>query len=193
MIEIRKYGLSLILTLASLLTANAQKVALKTNLLYDATTTPNLGAELAMGKKSTLQLFYGLNPWKFASDRTKQLRHWLLMPEYRYWTCQKFNGHFFGIHALGGQYNVGGIDLPNPVFKDLDEKRYEGWYAGGGLTYGYQWLLSRHWNLEASVGVGYIRFHYKEFPCTECGALIQENNKNYFGPTKLALSLMYCF
>ena len=48
MIEIRKYGLSLILTLASLLTANAQKVALKTNLLYDATTTPNLGAELAM-------------------------------------------------------------------------------------------------------------------------------------------------
>ena len=193
MIEIRKYGLSLILTLASLLTANAQKVALKTNLLYDATTTPNLGAELAMGKKSTLQLFYGLNPWKFASDRTKQLRHWLLMPEYCYWTCQKFNGHFFGIHALGGQYNVGGIDLPNPVFKDLDEKRYEGWYAGGGLTYGYQWLLSRHWNLEASVGVGYIRFHYKEFPCTECGALIQENNKNYFGPTKLALSLMYCF
>lgn len=193
MIEIRKYGLALILTLASLLTANAQKVALKTNLLYDATTTPNLGAELAMGKKSTLQLFYGLNPWKFASDRTKQLRHWLLMPEYRYWTCQKFNGHFFGIHALGGQYNVGGIDLPNPVFKDLDEKRYEGWYAGGGLTYGYQWLLSRHWNLEASVGVGYIRFHYKEFPCTECGALIQENNKNYFGPTKLALSLMYCF
>ena len=193
MIEIRKYGLSLILTLASLLTANAQKVALKTNLLYDATTTPNLGAELAMGKKSTLQLFYGLNPWKFASDRTKQLRHWLLMPEYRYWTCQKFNGHFFGIHALGGQYNVGGIDLPNPVFKDLDEKRYEGWYAGGGLTYGYQWLLSRHWNLEASVGLGYIRFHYKEFPCTECGALIQENNKNYFGPTKLALSLMYCF
>ena len=193
MIEIRKYGLSLILTLASLLTANAQKVALKTNLLYDATTTPNLGAELAMGKKSTLQLFYGLNPWKFASDRTKQLRHWLLMPEYRYWTCQKFNGHFFGIHALGGQYNVGGIDLPNPVFKDLDEKRYEGWYAGGGLTYGYQWLLSSHWNLEASVGVGYIRFHYKEFPCTECGALIQENNKNYFGPTKLALSLMYCF
>lgn len=193
MIEIRKYGLSLILTLASLLTANAQKVALKTNLLYDATTTPNLGAELAMGKKSTLQLFYGLNPWQFASDRTKQLRHWLLMPEYRYWTCQKFNGHFFGIHALGGQYNVGGIDLPNPVFKDLDEKRYEGWYAGGGLTYGYQWLLSRHWNLEASVGVGYIRFHYKEFPCTECGALIQENNKNYFGPTKLALSLMYCF
>ena len=193
MIEIRKYGLSLILTLASLLTANAQKVALKTNLLYDATTTPNLRAELAMGKKSTLQLFYGLNPWKFASDRTKQLRHWLLMPEYRYWTCQKFNGHFFGIHALGGQYNVGGIDLPNPVFKDLDEKRYEGWYAGGGLTYGYQWLLSRHWNLEASVGVGYIRFHYKEFPCTECGALIQENNKNYFGPTKLALSLMYCF
>ena len=58
---------------------------------------------------------------------------------------------------------------------------------------GYQWPLSRHWNLEASAGLGYIRFHYKEFPCTACGALVRETDKNYFGPTKLALSLMYCF
>ena len=28
--------------------------ALKTNLLYDATTTPNLGAEVAVGSRSTL-------------------------------------------------------------------------------------------------------------------------------------------
>lgn len=70
---------------------------------------------------------------------------------------------------------------------------YEGWFAGAGVSFGYQWLLSRRWNLEAGIGLGYLRLHYKQFPCTECGALIQETNKNYFGPTKLALSVMYCF
>ena len=43
---------------------SAQDVALKTNALYWATTTPNMGIEAAVGKKHTLQLFYGLNPWK---------------------------------------------------------------------------------------------------------------------------------
>lgn len=48
------------------LPASAQ-FALKTNLLYDATTTPNLGAELVLSRKSTINLVYGLNPWKFSS------------------------------------------------------------------------------------------------------------------------------
>ena len=205
MIEIHKYGLALILTLtsrflivhgfrtlASLLTANAQKVALKTNLHYDATSTPNLGAELALGKKSTLQLFYGLNPWKFASDRTKQLRHWLLMPEYRYWTCQKFNGHFFGIHALGGEYNVKNVDLPFGILPKTEKGRhYEGWYVGGGLTYGYQWLLSEHLNLEGSIGLGYIYSPYKLYG--RCDKCLNEDHRNYVGPTKAALSLIYAF
>ena len=39
-------------------TANsyAQKVAVKTNLLYDATTTMNLGLEIGLGKKWSLDL-----------------------------------------------------------------------------------------------------------------------------------------
>ena len=39
----------------------SQRVALKTNLAYAATTTPNLGLELGLGKRSTLELGYGLN------------------------------------------------------------------------------------------------------------------------------------
>lgn len=193
MTALRILGIALMLSMGSIFTARAQQAALKTNLLYDATTTPNLGVEVSMGRRSTAQVVYALNPWKFSHAETKQLRHWLLMPEYRHWFCQKFNGAYLGVHALGGQFNIGGIDLPLPVFDDLDQNRYEGWFAGAGVTFGYQWLLSRHWNLEAGIGLGYLRFHYKQFPCTECGALIQETNKNYFGPTKLALSVMYCF
>lgn len=47
--------------LATSATMLSQNVALKTNALYWATTTPNLGIEASVGKKSTLQLFYGLN------------------------------------------------------------------------------------------------------------------------------------
>lgn len=43
--------------------AVAQNVALKTNLLYWSTVTPNLGLEASIARKHTVQLFYGLNPW----------------------------------------------------------------------------------------------------------------------------------
>lgn len=71
--------------------ASAQQLAVKTNLLYDATTTPNIGAELGIGKKHSLQLYYGLNPWKFNTDSGKKyFKHWMLAPEYRYWFCHRF-------------------------------------------------------------------------------------------------------
>lgn len=191
MTNFRTYIAVCLLALGCALPVAAQRVAVKTNLLYDATTTPNLGLEAALGRKHTVQLFYGLNPWEFKEG--KQMKHWLLMPEYRYWLCEKFNGHFFGVHLMGGEFNAGGIDLPGGLFKSLKDNRYEGWYAGGGITYGYQWMLSRHWNFEGSVGLGYDHIKYRQYPCVECGALKKRGRSNYFGPTKLALSLIYVF
>ena len=174
--------------------ANAQQTwSLKNNLLYDATLTPNLGIEGKVGERSTLQLFYGLNPWKFSD--TKKLRHWSLMPEYRYWLSDKgpFGGWFTGIHALGGEFNVGGDIWPISFVKTLKENHYEGWYVGGGLTIGHAWRLSDHWNLEAALGVGYIRFEYDKYANEWCGPLLESGPYNYFGPTKLALNIAYVF
>lgn len=88
--------------MAATIGASAQ-LAIKTNLLYDATTTPNLGAEVRVGSRSTVNLVYGLNPWKFSSKTHGQRKaeHWVVMPEYRWWTCSPFNGHFLGVHAFG--------------------------------------------------------------------------------------------
>lgn len=175
-------------------TAQAQQTwSLKNNLLYDATLTPNLGIEGKVGKRSTLQLFYGLNPWKFSE--TKKLRHWSLMPEYRYWLSDKgpFGGWFTGVHALGGEFNVGGDVWPISLVKTLKENRYEGWFIGGGLTIGHAWRLSDHWNLEAAVGVGYIRFKYDKYANEWCGPLLESKPYNYVGPTKLALNIAYVF
>lgn len=173
------------------LSASAQNVALKTNLLYWATTTPNLGAEVSFAKKHSVQLFYGFNPWKASSG--KSIRHWVLQPEYRYWFCESLNGWFLGGHLMGGEFNAGNVDLPFGLVKSLKDRRYEGWYAGGGVTVGYQWPISRHWNFEASVGVGYDYIKYDKFECGVCGEQLKSGHSNYFGPTKAALSFLYVF
>ena len=79
-------GLALLFSLSM----SAQHFALKNNLLYDATTTPNLGFEVGLSKKVTLDVSAGYNPFKFNDG--KKLKHRLVMPEVRYWTCEKFNG-----------------------------------------------------------------------------------------------------
>lgn len=191
----------LILTMTSVLASG--QVAVKTNLLYDATTTPNIGAEVRVGQRSTVNLVYGLNLWTFDSKRhgERKLKHWVIQPEYRYWLCSPFNGHFFGIHALGGEMNAANVALPIPgVFfggdnltREVRDHRYQGSFAGAGLTYGYQWILARHLNLEAEIGLGYGHVWYDRFDCGECGVKTGSGNTNYLGLTKLGLSIMYIF
>lgn len=172
----------------------AQQVALKTNLLYDATATPNLGVEIGVNDKHTLQIFYGLHPWKFGhADDQKFLKHWVVNPEWRHWFCHRFNGSFLGIHAFGGQYNASRIKMPFGWWKELEDNRFEGWFIGGGVSYGYQWILARHWNLEAAIGVGAAYIRYDKYGCGECGRKLDDGNKFYIGPTKLAVSMMYLF
>ena len=189
----RKLIICAVLAMSALSAAYGQKIALKTNAIYWATTTLNLGIEASLGRKHSVQLFYGLNPWKQSGGDQTSLRHWLLMPEYRYWFCQSFNGWFIGAHLMGGEFNMASVDLPFGVFNELEDHRYEGWYAGGGITAGYQWPLSKHWNIEASLGIGYDYIKYDKFRCGECGERLKSDHTNYFGPTKLALSVLYIF
>ena len=179
------------------------QVAIKNNLLYDATTTPNLAIEVGVAHRSSVELVYGLNPWKFKSgtDGTRMVRHWVLMPEYRWWTCTRFNGHFVGVHAMGGQFDASSVDIPLPgVFlgginlsEQLRNKSFEGSFAGIGVTYGYQWILSRHFNLEAEAGIGYNHVWYNMYACGVCGPRQKEGSTNYLGVTKLGVSLLYLF
>ncbi len=174
--------------------AEAQQVALKNNLLYDAAMTPNLGLEIGVGKKHTMQLFYGLHPWSFGhGDDQKYLKHWVVNPEWRYWTCHRFNGTFVGVHAFGGEYMAANIKMPLGWWKELRDHRFEGWYAGGGVSCGYQWVMSKHWNFEAAIGLGAAYIEYDKFKCGTCERKIDDGHKIYVGPTKAALSLMYMF
>lgn len=187
--KIEKIILVLVVALASTFTLSAQKTALKTNLLYGATATPNLQLELGFSKKSTLELGAGMNWFDFSDN--KKFKHILVQPEYRYWFCERFNGHFLGVHAHGAQFNVGGLDVPVGRLDVFKDSRYQGYLYGGGISWGYQWVLSPRWNFEASIGGGYARIHYDQFPCATCGTKEAEGKENYWGVTKGALSLIY--
>lgn len=111
--------------------ASAQQVAVKTNLLYWAAATPNVGAEVAVGKHSTLGFSANYNPWTIGSDN--KIQHWFIRPEYRYWVTEKYTRLFFGVHAIGGKFEVGGFKLPfigDKVFKGLQTNYYKGSFVG---------------------------------------------------------------
>lgn len=176
-----KKATMLLLLINGLQTAGySQDVALKTNGLYWLTTTPNIGIETALSDKVTLEATAAYNPWTFKDDRKMHLL--LVQPELKYWFCEKFEGHFVGVHLHGAQFYGG-----------FGDKLYDGYLAGGGLTYGYDWILSPHWNMEAAIGAGFARLWYKESPNLPCIKCQEHKHKNYIGPTKAALSLVYIF
>lgn len=174
----------------------AQKATLKTNVLSDAFFNPNIAVEIAVAPTWTVDISCETNLWKLSHSR--QWRHWAAQPEVRYWFCDRFSGHFAGVHLLGGQYNTGGIDIPfsflGTDFRKLNDSRFQGWFAGAGIAYGYDWVLHEHWNLEAEIGLGWTYTRYDQFRCAGCGKKIKEDaTHNYFGPTKIAVNLEYVF
>ena len=190
-----KFLIPLFLGLLISVGAKAQDVAIKTNLLYDATATVNLGVEVGVAPKWTLDLSGNLNAWNVNED--KRWKHWLVQPEARYWFCDRFSRHFLGFHALGGQYNIGGlqnnIKFLGTDFSELSNNRFQGWGVGAGVAYGYAMILGKHWNLEFEVGVGYIYSAYDIFECTGCGRRVGQDNNHYVGLTKAAINLVYLF
>lgn len=195
--KINRIIILLTIAVADVLTgAKAQDVALKTNLLADGFLNPNLGIEIGLAPKWSLDISGQYNGWILSNGR--RWKHWAVQPEARYWFCDRFSGHFIALHAHGGQYNIGGfngrINLFGTDARKLRETRYQGWFVGAGIAYGYAWILGRHWNLEAEIGIGYSYTRYDRFRCTGCGKKTETDRPHhYVGPTKAAINLVYLF
>lgn len=176
--------------------ANAQDFAVKTNVLGDAMGSLNIGIEGRLAEKWTVDLTGHLDPW---TRKDGELwRHAFLQPEARWWFCDSFSGHFLGLHAHGGIFNVGGVDTDmkflNNDFSILSDYRYQGWFAGAGVAYGYDLIIGSHWNLEFEIGAGYAYTRYDQFECDVCGSILSEDlTHHYFGITKAAISLVFLF
>ena len=188
--------------LASFGSASAQKVAVKTNALYWATATPNLGFEFALADRWTFELEGSYNPWTLDAEKNMKLKHWLVSPEFRYWFCNSFQGHFIGINGNYTQFNIGGLPFAMPnlfvnlssdaaPMPDLQAARIQGWAVGAGLTYGYAFPIARRWNMEFTIGYGWWYTEYDQYESRKCGLFQQEVSRHTLGPATAGISFIY--
>ena len=75
----------------------------------------------------------------------------------------------------------------------MTDNRFDGWLLGAGVGYGYAVVLSRHFNLEFELGVGYAYMEYDKYDWTSDKLLSRNDNHHYFGITKLNIGLSYLF
>ena len=158
--------------------AFSQEIVFKTNTLYWAALTPNVGVEVGLSDKTTLELNGMMN--LFVLNDNKKINFLAVQPEYRYWFCQSFIQHFVGLHLHYANYNAG-----------LKQYRYNGNLFGAGVSYGYDWYLSPRWNLEATLGIGYAYMDHEVYDRPKCGAFKGLENRHYFGLTKIGVSIIY--
>ena len=169
--------------------APKSRVALKTNLLYDAVLIPNAGVEVCLGRQWTIGAD-GFFTW-FSSD--SRHRYWQGYGGYltvrRYFGTPVegqsflFKGHHIGAYALGLTYDVewGGRGYQADRFG-----------FGGGVEYGYALPIGKNLLLDFSLGIGFQDGEYKEYDPQDNHYVWQTTSKrHWFGPTKAEVSLKW--
>lgn len=158
-------------------------IALKTNIAYDALALPNLAFEMQCSKHISVELPVICSFWDF--NQKHALRTIAIQPEARWWLREAGAGHFFGVHANIGWFNA--------KWKDNRYQSTDRPLLGAGISYGYLLPLSAHWGAEFTLGAGYANMKYNTYYNIDNGAQIGTESRNYWGITRVGLSLSYRF
>ena len=165
-------------------------VAVKSNLLYDAVTALNVEVEVPIGNHWSVMAEDVFPWWEKGNKYCLQLLQ--LGAEGRYWFnnnkyySQKLKGHFVGAYVMSGKYD----------FQWDYDLCYQGEFWSTGLTYGYTKPISKYFNLEFSLSLGYLSTAYRHYvPSPDYSELIKDPYKagrfTYLGPTKVKISLVF--
>ena len=60
-----------------------------------------------------------------------------------------------------------------------------------GLTYGYAWVLNDHWNIEATAGIGVMRYRQFKYDKGAPKPDAANDSKTTLAPMKLGVSFVY--
>lgn len=164
-------------------TTSDRYVAVKTNLAAWAGTIINLAADVQVACHWSVELPVLWCPWHVTDKHA--VKTFVVQPEARYWLRTPGAGHFFGLHAHMGWFNV-----------KWDRDRYQDTsrpLLGAGISYGYLLPLSAHWAGEFTLGAGYANLKYDTYYNIDNGARIDTRTKNYWGITRVGLSVVYRF
>lgn len=175
----------------------AQDFSVRTNLLWDALSEPNIGLEFPLSAHWSIGGNAALKAWPrwLAWDLDEETNpvHWrnfAVVPEVRYYLDQVYKGVFFGFDAIYTHYNVGAVPTPFHIYPEVEEYRVQGSYWAGGLFAGYAWWPWQHWRLELEAGASIGLAAHDRYDCAYCGTKIAEVKKPAVVP-KLALNVAY--
>jgi len=156
-------------------------IAIKTNLAYDACAILNIAGEVEVADKITAELPVAWSLWDLEPD--KGLRIVALQPGIRYYFNRIGSGH-----AIGADISVAWYNLKHGSKRYQDTSRP---LSGLGINYSYTLPLTADWSAEFLIGVGYANTRYNTYENVSNGPLLSTHIHNYFGPTRLAISLVY--
>ena len=177
-------------------TARRRAPSFRTNLVYAASATPNIGFEVPLGKHLTLGANAGLKPWPrwlfwdTDPENPKKWRHLLIAPELRWWTDEVYDGWFLGADLIYTHYNVGAVRFPFGLYPEVRENRLQGDFYGIGAFIGRSWNLNDRLRLETEVGLGAGYKHADIYECGHCGARIGQATGPALIP-KIGVNLAY--
>ena len=162
---------------------SSRYVAVKTNLAAWAGTIMNLAADVQVSEHFSVELPVLWCPWHVSSKHA--VKTFTIQPEGRYWLARPGEGHFFGVHAHIGWFNV---KWNRDRYQDTDRP-----LLGAGISYGYLLPFNAHWAGEFTLGAGYANMRYDTYYNIDNGARIDTRTKNYWGITRVGLSVVYRF
>ena len=170
-------------TTTDIATAPPRYFALKTNLAAWSGAILNLAADVQLTRHFSLELPVLWSPWHAGSSHA--IKTFTIQPEARYWLAHPGEGHFFGIHAHVGWFNV---KWDKDRYQDTDRP-----LLGAGISYGYLLPFNEHWAGEFTLGAGYANLRYDTYYNIDNGARIDTRTKNYWGITRVGISVVYRF
>lgn len=158
-------------------------LGVKTNLAAWAGTILNVAVDVEVGRHWSVELPVLWCPWHVSSEHA--IKTFTVQPEARYWLSKPGAGHFFGVHAHVGWFNV---RWNRDRYQDTDRP-----LLGAGISYGYLLPFNEHWAGEFTLGAGYANMRYDTFYNMDDGARIDTRTKNYWGITRVGISVVYRF
>ena len=169
--------------LVSVSQTSSRYVAVKTNLAAWVGTIMNLAADVQVSEHFSVELPVLWCPWHVSSKHA--VKTFTIQPEGRYWLARPGKGHFFGVHAHIGWFNV---KWNRDRYQDTSRP-----LLGAGISYGYLLPLGEHWAGEFTLGAGYANLKYNTYYNIGNGARIDTRTKNYWGITRVGISVVYRF
>lgn len=158
---------------------SAQMVALRTDVVKDAFMIPNLGVDFVIGNRTTVgvDLFGARKIYGNVAEIigvTPRLRYWL--------SGRPFSRLFVGINAQAANYTI-----------NWDDKSYHGNSIAAGLSLGYAFTVSEHFNIELSGGTDALYYNQKEYMAGDSYINYGErtNSTGIIMSPRFEISLMY--